>query len=80
MNQYQIVNASSLIDGYFDPRPSDVTSRQRKAFDRAQAECIKHLADQLNAVSTLSIDQFMTVTKRAKLFAAELGASTGAST
>jgi len=72
MTQYQLANAAEKIDGYFYPRSCDLAERQRKAFERAQSECVGHLTDQLNAVAGLTFAQFMTATKRGKLHDAEV--------
>lgn len=58
LDQYQLQNAVEKVAGYYLPRPSDVTDRHQRAFDRAKAECTEHLARQLEAVQSLTFEQF----------------------
>jgi hypothetical protein len=74
VDRYVLENAASKIDGYFLPRESDLAQRHRRAFARAQAECVQHLQAQLAAVAGLSYEKFMAATKRQRLHDAEIAA------
>lgn len=55
MDQYQQMNAVEKIEGYLIPRPGE---EMPAAFERAKAECLRHLRDQVTHVESITVDQF----------------------
>lgn len=55
MTQYEAQNAAMLIDGYFLPRPLEQTA---PAFERAKAECLKHMRRSIECLEAMSIETF----------------------
>ena len=61
MDQYQRANAVEKIDGYYlRIRPA---TKPQDEFLKAQAECAKHLRDQLAHVESLTFAQFAAAKK-----------------
>lgn len=53
--QYQRENAVFKIAGYFLPTPQE---QPAQAFDRAKAECLRHLLAQITHVEGITAEQF----------------------
>lgn len=56
MDQYQQMNAVEKIEGYLIPRPNEELPA---AFERAKAECLKHLREQVGHVENITVEQFV---------------------
>lgn len=57
MNQYQLQNAAFKVDGYYiAPRDKEHVERQ---FKKAQAECAKHLREDLERLESMTLEQFL---------------------
>lgn len=57
MNQYQLQNAAFKVDGYYRA-PRDVAQVELR-FRQAQAECAKHLRDDLERLEAMTLEQFL---------------------
>jgi hypothetical protein len=55
VNHYQEKNAVHIIDGYFLPTPSET---ERAAFERAKADALHHLGEQMQHVAAITFERF----------------------
>lgn len=55
MTQYEAQNAAWLIDGYLIPRNNE---KAEAAFERAKAECLKHMHRSIECLEAMSIETF----------------------
>jgi hypothetical protein len=58
MDQYELQNAVEKIDGYCVPRPLEAVE---PAFERAKAECLKHLRRQIECIEAITVQKFAEV-------------------
>ncbi|MFP3652264.1 MULTISPECIES: hypothetical protein [Burkholderia] len=60
-NRYKLMNARVKVRGYYFPRPHEVAlGKYEDAFDRAKAECLHHLREQIADIERLTFEQFRT--------------------
>lgn len=60
MNQYEQQNASERITGYFIPMANET---QEAAFDRAKAECLKHMRAAVEHVESVAFESWARMRK-----------------
>lgn len=66
MDRYQILNAASRIDGYYQPAPHEVALKKHaEAFERAKSETLKNMKDALAQTEALTAEQFFVYRKNA---------------
>lgn len=59
LTQYDTQNAVHAVDGYFIPRPNEITQAEReKAFARAKEEALANLELRMAHIQSLTYDQF----------------------
>lgn len=59
ITQYDIANAIHAIDGYFLPRPNEITPAKREAaFKRAKEEALAQLELRMAHIQSITFEQF----------------------
>ena len=55
-NRYSIENARHRIDGYYFPTPMEARTQEGRiaAFNRAKAECLKHMQAAIDFTATMT--------------------------
>lgn len=65
MNQYAEKNAAEKIDGYYMTTPSEDASKDTvPAVERARAQCVAALRQQIECIEGLSADKFYVLSGR----------------
>lgn len=64
-DQYAVQNAAEKVHGYFLPRPQEA-GRHDAAFERAKQECLLHLRDQIQHISSLGYEPFLSALKSSR--------------
>ncbi|MBR8157102.1 hypothetical protein KDX20_21960 [Burkholderia cenocepacia] len=61
MDRYKLENAREKVRGYYFPKPhEEALGKHEGAFDRAKAECLHHLREQIADIDQLTFEQFRT--------------------